>query len=264
VKRKFKRKIKVDESSPVETPDDEGQEVKTEETEQVPGSDAEEAATAAEIGEKKSKSKAEKTTDIELDTPENSEEKDSKSSESEEEQEDELSLARRESAENLDKFLRTAAEMENIKKRNIKERQELIKYAGENLARDLLDVADGLELALHQDNKGSLEEFVKGVELIRSQLGAVLDRHQITSQSLLGEDFQPEKAEALATIPTEGKKVGKVLEEFKKAYYFKDKLLRPAQVVVGKEAVEKVEPETTEEDDKADSSSDDGKDSEQE
>ena len=225
-KRKFKRKIKVDESAPEETPI-EGDDLKADEIQQDAKGGAK-ASPSSEFKEGKGQSVKDSVKDIELESEEvvDSPEGDG----------DELAVAKREAAENLDKFLRTAAELENIKKRNIKERQELIKYAGENLARDMLDVADGLELALNQENKGSLEEFVKGVELIRTQLQSVLERHQIKAESLLGKDFQPEKAEALATIPTEGKKVGKILEEFKKAYHFKDKLLRPAQVVVGKEA----------------------------
>ncbi len=225
-KRKFKRKIKVDESAPEETPI-EGDDLKADEIQQD-AKDGAKASASSEFKEGKGQSGNQTVKDIELESEE--------VVDSPEGDKDELAVAKREGAENLDKFLRTAAELENIKKRNIKERQELIKYAGENLARDMLDVADGLELALNQENKGSLEEFVKGVELIRTQLQSVLERHQIKAESLLGKDFQPEKAEALATIPTEGKKVGKILEEFKKAYHFKDKLLRPAQVVVGKEA----------------------------
>lgn len=157
----------------------------------------------------------------------------------------ELKALKEESASHYDKFIRVAAELDNIKKRNAKERFELIKYAGEGLARDLLDIVDSLDIAINQENKGTFEEFEKGIGLIANQFKSTLERHSIKAESLKDKSFDPEKAEALATAPCEEDKIGKVVEEFKKAYYFKDKLLRPAQVVVGK-AFEKNE-EATEE-----------------
>ncbi len=160
------------------------------------------------------------------------------------EEEDELEAAQREARENHDKYLRSLADLENVKKQNLRERRDLLMYAGEGLARDLLDIVDGLNLAVNQENKGTLEEFSKGIALIYSQFESVLERHSVKSESLIDQKYDPEKAEALAAVPTEDQeKIGCVLEEFKKAYYFKDKLLRPAQVVVGKVMEESKEKE---------------------
>lgn len=140
-----------------------------------------------------------------------------------------------EAKENYDKYLRAVAEMENFKKRAIKERADLIRYAGENLARDLLEVVDNLELACAHNIEGSSEEVTKGIKLILDRFKAIMDQHQIKPQSYLGEIFDPEKQEAISTQPTNEKKVGTVVEEYRKAYFFKDKLLRPAQVIVAVE-----------------------------
>jgi len=91
-------------------------------------------------------------------------------------------------------------------------------------------------LALKQEQKGSLEEFVKGLEIIQNQFKGILSNHSIKSESLLGKSFDPNKAEAIAMVPDDKLEAGSIIEEFKKAYFFKDKLLRPAQVVVSKKA----------------------------
>ncbi|MBP9838600.1 MAG: nucleotide exchange factor GrpE [Proteobacteria bacterium] len=134
--------------------------------------------------------------------------------------------------EHYDKYIRLVAEFENYKKRTLKERADLLKYAGENLAKDLLEVADNFSLALAQDMTGVKEEFVKGFKMISDNFIAVLNKHSINSESAIGVQFDPNKHQALASVPTPDKPNGTVIEEFKKAYYLKDKLLRPAQVVV--------------------------------
>lgn len=147
---------------------------------------------------------------------------------------------RAEVKENYDKYLRALAEVENQKKRNLKERSDLLRYAGENLARDLLEVVDNLGRAVSQKPEtGVGEEFFTGIEMIHSQLVSVLDRHGIKGESSLGEPFDPNKHQAMTMVPTALHPVGTVIEEFRKAYYFKDKLLRPAQVVVAK-AIEEI------------------------
>ena len=137
--------------------------------------------------------------------------------------------------ENYDKYLRALAELENHKKRTLKERSELIRYAGEHLARDLLDVVDNLERACQQQPNGVSDEFFKGVAMILSQLKGVLEKHSIRGESVVGQSFDPEKHQAMAVIPSSIHAPGTIIEEFCKSYFFKDKLLRPAQVVVVRE-----------------------------
>jgi molecular chaperone GrpE len=134
--------------------------------------------------------------------------------------------------ENFDKYIRAVAELENFKKRALRERSDLLRYAGENLARDLLEIADNFQLAFAQSGINSDDEFVKGIKMIQDRFTAILEQHAVRSESALGGQFDPNKQQALVSVPTTDAAPGTILEEFKKAYYFKDKLLRPGQVVV--------------------------------
>jgi molecular chaperone GrpE len=145
---------------------------------------------------------------------------------------DKLSLLETLSKENYDKYLRAVAELENFKRRAQKERSDLLKYNGENLARDLLEVLDNLERAIIASESSSGEEFVSGVKMICEQFLQIFDRHGIRSETALGGQFDPAKHEALASVPTEEKEPNSVIDEYRKAYFFKDRLLRPGQVVV--------------------------------
>ncbi len=160
----------------------------------------------------------------------------------EEVQEDELDTAARiieshqkEAQENYDKYVRALADLENVKKRNAKDRADLIRYAGEGLGRDIVDVIDDLERAAAQDESVSSQELLQGLELILKRFKDVLDRHSIVGEDAVSTEFDPNKHEPLATVPSEDHEPGMVIEQFKKAYYFKGKLLRPAQVVVSAE-----------------------------
>lgn len=137
-----------------------------------------------------------------------------------------------ESKENYDKYLRTVAELENFKKRSTKERSEMLRYAGEYLAGDLLNVLDDLERATSQENPGTIEEILEGIGLIKTGFTNVLKKHSVEAMDSVGKPFDPNTHEALTTVQTDEHPAGVVIEQFKKAYYFKDKLLRPAQVVV--------------------------------
>ena len=145
---------------------------------------------------------------------------------------EEIAQLKAEVRENYDKYLRTLADLENVKKRAVKERSDILKYAGENLARDVVDVLDDLDRALAAETVGTLEDFLKGVALIRDRFVTILDQHSIRPQTSLGKEFNPLEQQALATVPTTDHPPGIVIQEFKKAYLFKDKLLRPGQVVV--------------------------------
>ena len=146
-----------------------------------------------------------------------------------------LDKAKAEAAENYDKYIRAVAELENYKKRALRERADVLRYAGESLARDMLEIADHLQRALAQDMDGVREDFVKGLQLNLDRFQAIMEQHQVRGEPSVGTAFDPVKHEALASVPTADHPAGTVLEEFKRAYYFKDKLLRPAQVVVAKE-----------------------------
>jgi len=144
----------------------------------------------------------------------------------------ELDAAKQEAAENYDKYLRAVAELENYKKRTLKERSDLIRYAGEHLARDLVDAVDDLERAVGQGEAGNAEDIAAGVRLIRDRFVALLERHAIKGEDAVGCLFDPAKYEAIASVPSDQHEPGTVVEQLRKAYMFKDKLLRAGQVVV--------------------------------
>jgi molecular chaperone GrpE len=139
-----------------------------------------------------------------------------------------------EAAENYDKYLRTVAELENYKKRVLRERADLIRYAGEHLARDLVDVVDDLERAAAQTSSVKAENVIEGVRMIRDRVVALLEKHSIKSEDVVGSQFDPNKLEAIASVPSDKYPAGTVIEQLRKPYMFKDKLLRPGQVVVSK------------------------------
>ncbi len=145
--------------------------------------------------------------------------------------EDIVSKLEQEVDQNRNKYLRAIADLENYKKRVMKERSELIKYSGESVIIDFLDVLDDLDRACNADAT-SVEKVIEGVQMIQKRLEGVFKKHSVESKDYLGEDFDPNCHEALTTVPTDEHPVGKVMEQLKKAYFFKDKLIRPAQVVV--------------------------------
>ncbi|RME58338.1 MAG: nucleotide exchange factor GrpE [Candidatus Dadabacteria bacterium] len=128
------------------------------------------------------------------------------------------------------KYLRALADLENYQKRVLKERSELLKYQGEKLIVDLLEVVDDLERAL-EHKESDPEKIKEGLSLIYKRFTDLLSKWGVVGESAVGKEFDPAKHEAISKVESEEGE-GKVVDELKKAYYYKDKLLRPAQVVV--------------------------------
>ncbi len=148
---------------------------------------------------------------------------------------DELTLARQESQELKDQFLRLAAEFDNYKKRMERDRSRDLKYAEENLIKELLPSVDNLERAIEQGRKdGNNSELLQGVELTCKGLIASLEKFQVTPLDSIGQPFDPNFHEALAMDHSDEVAENHVMVEFEKGYNYKDKLLRPAKVVVSK------------------------------
>ena len=151
-----------------------------------------------------------------------------------EELEKELEEKKRESETNYDRFLRLYAEFENYKKRIEKEKEELIKFANEELVKELLPVIDNLERALDQSDASDQEALKRGVELTLQQLLSVLRKFGLQQVESVGKTFDPNRHEAVAVEESEEHEEGIVVQEHRKAYFFKDRLLRPALVTVSK------------------------------
>ena len=125
----------------------------------------------------------------------------------------------------------TQAEFENYKKRVERDKQTFCELSNKAFIEKILPVIDNFELALKNVKDNS--DFVKGMELIYSQLLTLLEKEGVKPINAVGEMFDPYLHEALMQEESD-KKVNTVLEEFQKGYFLKDKVLRHTKVKVAK------------------------------
>lgn len=137
---------------------------------------------------------------------------------------------------NYDLYIRTYAEMENLKKRFQKERESYLKYGQEGLLRSLLPVLDNLEAAMEHLKRGSDQKAIQeGLEMTLRSFYEALEKAGVSRIEAKGRPFDPNLHEALMEQEHEGdSKV--VLEELQKGYMLYDRLLRPTKVVISKSA----------------------------
>ncbi len=136
-------------------------------------------------------------------------------------------------------YLYLRAEFDNYKKNMIKERSDLIKYGGDRLAYDLLNVLDIFEKAQQLEiTPENFKAFKNGIELTSLELKKVLEKNGIHEIPSLGQNFDPNVHEALTHAPSKDHKDNSIINVFKKGYKFHDKTLRHSQVVVAKEIKE--------------------------
>ncbi len=151
-------------------------------------------------------------------------------------EESELEKVRAELEEYKDKFLRNVAEIENMKRRNAKERMELIQTAGKEVIIDLLEILDDCDRAQQQlENTEGNDAVKEGVMLVFSKLRHTLQARGVKVMETLNREFNPDLHEAITEIPAPSEEMkGKVVDEVMKGYYLNDKIIRHAKVVVGK------------------------------
>jgi molecular chaperone GrpE len=135
-----------------------------------------------------------------------------------------------------DKYLRSLAESDNMRKRLQKEKQEMMQYAVSEIVAEFLGPIDHMENALkHTQN---MSEDVKlwslGFQMILTQFKDVLANNGIQTIESLGSAFDPHLHEAVETEPKEGVVSGIILEEFVRGYKMGEKIIRPARVKVAK------------------------------
>jgi molecular chaperone GrpE len=132
-----------------------------------------------------------------------------------------------------DQLLRRRADFENFRKRSDRDRQQAAFEATVAVLRDLIPALDNLERALGA--AGDEASLRMGVELIHRELLSLLDSHGASAHDPTGQPFEPERHQALSHEVVPGFAEGTVVETFRKGYYFKDRLLRPALVKVAKD-----------------------------
>ena len=130
----------------------------------------------------------------------------------------------------LDRLARLQAEFENSRRREVKERQDVRDYAVQNAVEPFLGVMDNFQLALKAE--GSAEQLRAGVELILRQMEEALRGLHVQPVESVGAQFDPRVHEALGSIETAEYPDHQVIEEIRKGYKLRDKLLRPAQVKI--------------------------------
>ncbi len=151
-------------------------------------------------------------------------------------EESEIEKLKTELEESRDKYLRKVAEFENFKRRNAKERIELIQTAGKEVITDLLDVLDDCDRAQKQmESSTDVNEIKEGVMLVFNKLRNNLQAWGLKAMETINQDFNPDLHDAITEIPATTEELkNKITDEIMKGYYLNEKIIRHAKVVVGK------------------------------
>ncbi len=139
--------------------------------------------------------------------------------------------------ENWERLLRTTADFDNFKKRAARERQDAIKFANESLIQKLIPVLDNFEVATAAAQNSSadgLKSLQDGVNMIQSQLRSALVENGLEEVDATGKPFDPNLHEAVSQQESADVPEGHVLQQLRKGYKLRERLLRPATVIVSK------------------------------
>ena len=145
-----------------------------------------------------------------------------------------------ENADMRDKLLRTMADMENLRRRTEREKEDTARYAISNFARDVLTIGDNLQRVIEHVPAESaakdpaLKSFVEGVELTERELMKMLEKHGVTKLEPLGQRFDPNQQQAMYEVPTTEVSDGTVVKVMQAGFTIGDRVLRPALVAVSK------------------------------
>lgn len=146
----------------------------------------------------------------------------------------ELAALRAELADLNDRWLRERAELENFKRRAVREKSDALRFGSEGLLKDLIPIIDNLHRALaHARTSGEVDPIVTGVELVLRGFDEVLERHGVKVVEARGVPFDPSRHEAISHVESEAP-ANTVIDEHQRGYVLHDRLLRPALVTVGK------------------------------
>ena len=185
---------------------------------------------------------------VEKETPEQAEVEQAQASEAEEQAVEEqveeldpaaeLEAAQAEAAEFKDRYLRSEAELENVRKRSEREVQKARKFALEKFAGDLLGVMDSLDMGVQaaKADGATVEAVAEGSELTLKMFIDTLTKHGVEQIDPTGEKFDPEEHEAMVMQPSADAEPNTVIDTFQKGYKLNGRVLRAARVVVAKAA----------------------------
>ena len=147
-----------------------------------------------------------------------------------------LYSAQLEAVEAREDMLRMQADMENLRKRLVREHEKSRRRTLERFMGDLLPVRDSLERGLEaaQDQAATVASLKEGKQLIMKMLSKVMDDHGLVSIDPAGETFDPEKHEAMTMIPSPDHDENTIIDVIEKGYQLHERLIRPAKVVVSR------------------------------
>lgn len=142
-----------------------------------------------------------------------------------------------EANENFDKYRRALAEYENLRKRTILDKQDALKYANFNIISDLVTLLDDFQRAIDsakKDEKTDLKTFVEGIEIIEKQfIDLLFKKYGVVRYGEQGEEFDPNIHSAMMAVESDYNKET-VIEVFRKGYKLHDRVIRAAEVKIGK------------------------------
>ncbi len=165
----------------------------------------------------------------------------------------ELAQALEDTKANQEQYLRTLADMDNLRKRTQRDKEELAKFANENILRDILPVIDNLERAVeHAEQAESDEGLFEGVQMTLTQFGQLLSKFGVEPVDAVGQIFDPAYHQAMGLMVSDEHPINTVVQQMQKGYQLNNRLLRPAFVMLAKapEIIETEADDTTEETDK--------------
>jgi molecular chaperone GrpE len=147
-----------------------------------------------------------------------------------------LELVRAEAAKNWDLYLRERADLENLRKRMQREKEDLARFANENLLREFLPIFDNLERAVSHATQSQENDdgLVEGVEMTLGQFRKVLEKFGVAPVEAIGRPFDPAWHEAMGQLESREHPPNTVVQEMQKGYTLNDRLLRPTLVLLAK------------------------------
>ncbi len=140
--------------------------------------------------------------------------------------------------ENWERYLRAAADLENFKKRATRERLDGIKFANESLLQQLIPILDNFDMALAAAQNTSVASLQSGVSMIHQQLKKALTDGGLEEVDALGKTFDPNLHEAVSQQETNDVPENQVVQQLRKGYKLRERLIRPATVIVSKKPAE--------------------------
>ena len=143
-------------------------------------------------------------------------------------------------------FLREKADLENFRKRLVKEKTDAVQFANERLLKELVEIDDNMNRALNTPNT-SLEGLKEGVEMIQKQFATFLKNQKVEPVEAIGKPFDPSLHEVMTQLASEEHEENTVIQEYSTGYTLNGRILRSAKVVISKKPTEEIPPPKEEE-----------------